>query len=360
MTGNNGLITQVNRAKEETEQSTGDELRRLTALEAKTYLEEHEYKDPSGKNITIPAQCAVSQVEGENTLEDGLVVIDSNGNEWVWIEVPKTEEVYKTAGLNVTSFTDEECTKIYEDLASYTETYRDENYLDVWISEEQFGIANESEYNKLKNKMLKSINKNGGFYVGRYEIGSFDEPVKSNNITRKVVIQKGSYPYNFITCKQAQQLANDLNPSTNENCTSSLMFGIQWDLVCKYLEEKADIEENDIKVNSDSWGNYANSEIINLDGKYAKYEDTTGLGSWDIIPQEFVKESNERILFTTGASDYMKKMNIYDFAGNVYEYTLSSWIISTTYICVGRGGYFGTQTEVPASRLWKIQDWRYW
>lgn len=205
--------------------------------------------------------------------------------------------------------------------------------------------------------MLKSVYENGGFYIGRYEIGSFDEPVESNDITRKTVIKKGAYPYNFITCMQAQQIANNLNPSYDENYTSSLMFGIQWELVCKFLEEKTDLDENDIKGSSFSWGNYANSEIVNLDGKYAIYEDATGLGNWEIIQKGFVKEREERILFTTGASDYMKKMNIYDFAGNVYEYTLSSYIHvlpSYTYICIARGGFYGTTTVVPVSRLWRI------
>ena len=256
-------MTQANNAKERTEKGEDEELRKLTQGEAATHLEDYEYTDANGEKVNIPAKCAVSQVEGENTLKGGLVIIDVNGNEWVWIEVPKT--IYTTAKSST------DYSNIEKDMQNYANAYRDGNYLDVWISEEQFGIASENEYNKLKNKMLKSVYEKGGFYVGRYEIGSFDNPVKSNDITRKAIIQKGAYPYNFITCKQAQQLANDLNPATNENCTSSLMFGIQWDLVCKYLEEKADIDENDIKVSSYSWGNYANSEIVNLDGKFKDF-----------------------------------------------------------------------------------------
>ena len=78
-------------------------MRRLTALEAATNLEDTTYTDNSTgeeKTITIPAETAVSQVEGENTLKDGLVIIDKNGNEWVWIEVPRTVEVYPTVEQN--------------------------------------------------------------------------------------------------------------------------------------------------------------------------------------------------------------------------------------------------------------------
>src|SRR5699024_8164170 len=91
LTGENGILTQANNAKENTEKAEEDELRKLTQAEAATYLEEHEYTDVSGETVTIPAKCAVSQVEGENTLGNGLVIIDANGNEWVWIEIPKSE-----------------------------------------------------------------------------------------------------------------------------------------------------------------------------------------------------------------------------------------------------------------------------
>ena len=39
------------------------------------------------KTVTIPAGFAVSQVEGENMIADGLVIIDQNGNEFVWVPV---------------------------------------------------------------------------------------------------------------------------------------------------------------------------------------------------------------------------------------------------------------------------------
>ncbi len=33
------------------------------------------------------------------------------------------------------------------------------------------------------------------------------------------------------------------------------MFGVQWDLVLKYLETKG-VTESDLKTNSKTWGNY--------------------------------------------------------------------------------------------------------
>ena len=85
LTGENGILTRASEARDKTEEAQEEELRRLTQAEAATHLENYEYTDSSGEKINIPAKCAVSQVERENTLENGLVIIDANGNEWVWI-----------------------------------------------------------------------------------------------------------------------------------------------------------------------------------------------------------------------------------------------------------------------------------
>ncbi len=140
-------------------------------------------------------------------------------------------EVYKKAGLEIKDFTKEECNTIYNDLKLYTEEYSSD-YTDVYY--EGCGITSEEEYIKLKNKMIKSIYENGGFWIGQYEVGSRTWTVKnSNNDTRKPVIQKNAYPYNYITCAEAQNIANLISQS---NKTSSLLFGIQWDLILKYIE----------------------------------------------------------------------------------------------------------------------------
>ena len=44
-------------------------------------------------------------------------------------------------------------------------------------------------------------------------------------------------------------------------------------------------------------------------------------------------------MISTGASDETKKMNIYDFAGNEWEWTLEK-SLDDNLICVNRGGAF--------------------
>ena len=129
-------------------------------MEAAMNLENTTHTDNSTgelKTVTIPANCAVSQIEGENTLKDGLVIIDSNGNEWVWIEVPKS--------VTESATTDGE---IKNALISYVQEYGDNSYSDTWY--EGCGLQ-EQEYYENYSKMLQSIKKNNGFYIGRYEVG---------------------------------------------------------------------------------------------------------------------------------------------------------------------------------------------
>ena len=347
LTGQNGILTQATKSKKETQIASEDELRRLTALEAATNIENTIYKDNSTeeeKSVIIPAGFAVSQVEGENTLKDGLVIIDKYGNEWVWIEVPKI------ITANVTTDQD-----IENALINYVGEYRATGYSDTWY--DGCGLEKQ-EYLDKYSDMLQSIKLYGGFYIGRYEVGSFDNPVTSNDNTRKPVIQQGSYPYNYVTCKQAQELSKNLSI---EGKTSSLMFGIQWDLVLKYLEVNGDWDtsENEVyyylNTNSGSWGNYTNVSFPVTEGnKYAIYDHTNDiLSNWNIISENYTKPDSgteNRVLLSTGATKRNSKMNIYDLAGNMIEWTLEKSSSPNTNFCTGRGGSFNGSDVGVASR----------
>ena len=89
LTGENGILTQASNAKKATEESTEQEKRQLSQVEASTHLENYIYTDAEGAIAKIPAGFAVSNVEGENLVSKGLVIIGSTGNEYVWI--PCTE-----------------------------------------------------------------------------------------------------------------------------------------------------------------------------------------------------------------------------------------------------------------------------
>ncbi len=283
------------------------------------------------------------QVNGTN-LDNGLTIQDSTGNQYVWVEVPKTEEVYPTAGLNITEFTTDEYTAIETDLHTYTNDYRNgTSYKDEYSSDEATGLTSE-QYTELKQKMLKSVYQNGGFYVGKYETGIEDAPKTSGSSstapTQTPVIKQNAYPYNYVTCSQAQTLANNMESG---NYTSSLMFGVQWDLVLKYLETKGTAQA-DLKTNSTTWGNYSNNlwNITNADSKYYSSSKWTS-GAYG------TKSSNSNILLSTGASDTFSKQGIYDLAGNVEEWTLEKTSNSSTPCAYRGGNSYDSGSSSPAA-----------
>ena len=292
----------------------------------------------SSKKTTKPyLPTGFTQVSG-TTLKNGLTIQDSTGNQYVWIEVPMTEEVYPTAGLSITNFTDEEYTAIEADLHTYTNDYRDgTSYKDEYYS--GVGLTSD-EYTNLKKTMLKSVYQNGGFYIGKYETGIENAPKTDGDEntapTEIPVIKQNAYPYNYVTCSQAQTLANNMKSG---NHTSSLMFGVQWDLVLKYLETKG-TSQMDLKTDSTSWGNYINNawNITNSNSKYAIYDDK--LENFDWTSGAYgIKDSDTMVLLSTGASDDFSKQGIYDLAGNVWEWTLE-YASDSRYPCAIRGGYY--------------------
>ena len=307
----------------------------------------------------------------ETNLDNGLVIEDGNGNQYVWVEVPKNTTVYPTAGLNITNFTDDEYTKIENDLHTYTSVYRNgTGRKDTWVADNNnTGWFTESEYYAQKKTMLKSVYQNGGFYVGRYEAGigtnrmSIESQVdgKYPVPTTAPVTKADAYPYTYVTRTQAQNLASNVNSGTK---TSSLMFGVQWDLVLAFMHNKGNIEDSTLTSNSTTIGNYYNSTFDLNRGKYAQFGQLGNTWKNFDSALDSIVVSNETtgkmkkteqnsyqngILLTTGGTEQSKVMNIYDIAGNVCEWTLEK--TSNTYDqCVARGGLFNdTGSYRPAA-----------
>ena len=308
LTGENGILTRVQDAKNNTEQAEEDELRRLTALEAVTNLETYLYEDKNRDTATIPAGFAVSQVEGENTIADGLVIIDKNGNEFVWIPVASISEIANaTSGTDTngnpnyqgklynfpTATTSEEKTSYGQGTTSYREpatvtgsngtSYDGDttnNYLD--IINEILGTTYSSsdtstfleDMQKDYNKMVKSIGRYHGFYVSRYEMSkstTANQAASIANVTPLVNDSSnmwyGLYAY-----------GKTYNTSSVE---SSMIWGSQYDAMMRWMQD------NDVDVK----GNIGDNRNRGT---------TTGTTGTDIIN------------------------NIYDLYGCHYEWTLEA------------------------------------
>jgi len=292
----------------------------------------------------------------QGTLASGIVIEDGAGNQFVWVEVPRTSTVYPTAGLDIKSFTDEEYTKIENDLKTYTSVYR--NNLggttstankDEYHSDSLTGLT-ETEYNNQKKKMLKSVYKNGGFYVGRYEVGTEDGArTSSSNATQTPVIKANVYPYNYITTSDAQQLSESFATSGN---TTSLMFGVQWDLMLKYLETKG-TAQSQLTSDSTSWGNYMNNTVAITNENAKNYTSANGWKTGTYLNNT----TTVSVLLSPGASNTFYKQNISDIAGNMYEWTLE--YDDSSNPAVGRGGHYsmdGNERPAIMRGAWTISD----
>ena len=338
----------------------------------------------SGTDTKVPAEATAETApyfpdntftKKEGKIDTGLVIQDASGNEYVWVVVPRTTAVYKKTGLGKTTFTDTDYTNIETDLQNYTSTYRNgTSYSDTWAADtDNVGWLTSDEYTELKNKMLKSVYLNGGFYVGRYEAGiaenrTSEGPTNSDGKYKIAempapVSKADAYPYINVTRTQAQNLASNVNSGTK---TSSLMFGVQWDLVLAFMSKDTEKINQDtleeLISNSTTIGNYRDSVFqLSQTGQYAVFSNFSLSSTWNpstTATTNFVDSSRNKIaqssdgngiLVTTGTSETNKVMNIYDIAGNVYEWTLEL-TSSTNLPCASRGGNFGgTGSDIPAA-----------
>ena len=352
LTGQNGILNRAAEAKEKTGVAQEDENEKLQGYEdiMAQYtgsLPLREETKPYFPNSTF------SYKEGD--LSTGLVIKDSNDNEYVWVEVPTTiydNTTYNNNGANKPKNADE-WEKIRDCLKAYTVDYSNSSYKDTNTD----GTTYSNDY---KN-MLKSVYTNGGFWIGRYEAGLEGDTPRTSyteiSASDKAVIKPNMYPYNYVKRDEAQILAQKMDYG---DCKGSLIFGIQWDLALKYIEEKTveTVEEaNKDKVRTDikrkltskstTIGNYYNSDFTLNRGKFAKYNE---LSDWKAYNSEeeptlvtgsqkqAQSSKSDAILLTTGATEATNLQNIYDIAGNVWEWTLE--FCNTSSPCIGRGGSY--------------------
>ena len=299
------------------------------------------YTDSENATVTIPKGFKVSDVartedtDGEQTVSTGLVIQDANGNEFVWVPVNYTatgtlDDDGLDSGFKATF-------KRSTTSSSYTEPYASgygEN-----------GAEEKSDY----LKMMKSVQSNKGFYIGRYEAGTTEPRTSSTTTSSTVVVKRDAYPYiyvkwgdaiNTVGEEGAVYLSKNMYSANEIGATSTLCYGVQWDAAMKFVADSAHSTSD-----STSWGNYRNN-AWNITRTTASYSEDDG-ESYTPITSNKEKTSSEEYLLTTGASDSFKAKNIFDLAGNVYEWTMEA---DDSTDRVERGGRYGDNGSYsPAS-----------
>lgn len=217
----------------------------------------------NSKKAIIPAGFTVSEISGETSIENGLVIIDGQENEFVWIPV----ENY------MTFVNDNE----YKNL-NYSDPTTEDNY---------------------KN-MLKSIQEYGGFYIGRYEAG-VSNPSKKNQI---------------LCCKENKSTAQGKSSSYNCDKTKiipSLMYGIQYDAILRFISTYASTYN---LTDSSNWGNYRGIT-----------KTFSGYYCYMYANDNWILEENRTDTYSltgSGLIEEFKVLNIYDLTGNIIELTAES------------------------------------
>ncbi len=334
--GDNGILQLAKEAGEKTNEAKDNDLRQIAMAEAVMNFENTKYTDKNGKTVTVPAGFAVSGVEGENVVDEGLVIIDSKGNEFVWVPVDGVEDdVDAENGEKI----------IYEqDTVTWKEKQYEYNDYKDWWDEEDIDFRK------------KSVKDNGGFYVARYEAGvpesiNYDETTKytekSNEANRnKSAIEvtkenlpaskKGLQAWNYVSQTVAKGLSERMYEDST-SVTSRLIDSYAWDTICHWLSK---VDKNKL-TNGTSWGNYVDADSgENVNGLYSEHKIkyngwvlTTNEGNYKRGPVNFKARSSEgeQTLYelATGISEKNKANNIYDFAGNMWEWTTEKGSHST-------------------------------
>ena len=342
---NNGVISKSKDARNQYAEAQTNDEKQLN--EVSDWIEEtvgekaggSDY-DPASDGVPIPEGyyyvggtkakgLVISDAEADNEKYKGQENVgkDLSGNQWVWVPVETPSSLYTTvaAGQALSGSTGVKTTK-YTNSAmisgitrvepGVTNSYREPDIVTTYDNEDRAKIAGFSSLANMAetmvseyDEMIRSLEKYHGFYIGRYELTANGEKTGAT--------QTGITWYEHY--KNCTTLASGTKVKTR------MIWGLQWDATCNWLDSSGFSI-----TNSSAWGNYSN---YNTSNNYAttdvKYE--AGAGS----KQE------------TGSSENWKANNIYDFAGNCYEFTQEADNFDSRAY---RGGRYSTNgSSNPAS-----------
>ena len=228
----------------------------------------------------------------EGTKDTGLVIQDEKGNEFVW--VPATESTYRKD----TSFSSHANIK---------------------------PTGDDTLPNGIKDETADVV-KYGGFYIGRYEAGvpenqtAIDGKSSTSNVTGTPVSKKEATVWTYIDYTNAK--VNAENMISNEYVQTGLLTGKAWDTTCHWIEGSLkSINASASLTDSRYYGNHKDS----------------------VDPAN----ENSGTKRTAGFSENWKVKNIYDLAGNVWEWTSEAY--SSVFICRGGSYNNGVGSGYPVS-----------
>ena len=265
-----------------------------------------ELHDKNGAKIIVPAGFKVVNTD-DLTVEKGIVVEDSKRNQYVWIpcttEDSKSQLQFKRTEWDVE---DDGGTKASKDELTLT---CPENYSDNGLT---YAVVNEIVAQVKAEK--DSVRRNGGYYIGRYEVG--DE-------NGTAVIKADQTPMVNIIWSTAYSKAKGIGGGPG--ATTYLCSSYAWDTAINFIQNNG--FPNYARAREDSY----NENWIDKNVKDSK--------------GNIIKAANNAERLPTGKTT--PKCNIYDMGGNVAEFT-TEVMPSTSEPVVLRGG--GYDYAIPAGQ----------
>ncbi len=255
---------------------------------------------PTYANPIVPVGFKAINVEGASWedidgYKHGLVIQDKDDNQFVWVPVD---------GTNVK----------YEKNLSY-------DSIDEFVGE----VKNDNLPENV-NSETEQIEKYGGFYVARYEAcvpkySDFTDGTSNTekNITDKnVIFKSNNYIWNNISYFNAKTVAE--NMVKNNYVCSGMITGTQWDTIISWFKHTG------INItNSLEYGNYPS-----------------------ILNETKVLENGK--INKSGSNENWKINNIYDMAGNTWEFTAESY----NNKAIARGGSYKKEEELESGDITNI------
>ncbi len=155
------------------------------------------------------------------------------------------------------------------------------------------------------NEMIKSVKTYGGFYIGRYETGNLSQT--------KAVVQKNNTDIGSQTWYTRYKVCKTIK--ANDNVVTSMLWGCQWDATLRWMQTSSNSEVANFPTNSEGKGNYSGT--------------------------------NGNAPIATESNSAYAVNNIYDMAGNVYDWTIEAG--STGNRVIRGGSCSSTASYFPAS-----------
>ena len=314
LTGENGILSQAQRAKSETENAQANEESILDNyaqyIEGSTNggtlttvtgneTENTKVQDSLGNTVWVPAGFKV--VNPGDNVEDGIVIEDVNhgataGSQFVWIPVGTIQTSKGEIAINLDRYTFE------ENGSEIAQADKAISNIDGSASYSELNSSSSGNVVATKlNEFLSKVDISGGYYIARYEARDGETTVARDSSTsdnNQVVCTGKNFIYSWVTQPQAANLSKGMY--NDGNFTSDLANSYAWDTTLVFIQ----------KCSGDNDYSQQNSINTNAADKGTNNEEVK-----DCV------------------------CNIFDMASNFREWTTET-TSNVQYPCVIRGGYY--------------------